>query len=58
MIGTTICAEMITDEFDVFPFEPEEYYELIKEFQREYMEKRRAIVGGTGRRKAGRNLLR
>ena len=39
VIGTTIYAEMITDEFDAFPFESEEYYELIKEFQREYMGK-------------------
>lgn len=39
VIGTTIYAEMITDEFDAFPFEPEKYYELIKEFQREYMGK-------------------
>lgn len=39
VIGTTLYAKMITDEFDAMPFEPEDYYELIREFQREYMGK-------------------
>lgn len=42
VIGNTLYAQMIVDEFDADPFAEESYFELIREFQRKYLDKREA----------------